>query len=171
MHYVNDFSSLIFDIVHCESILPPSAWTIPNVVYSYNIFNCIVTGSTDDSKANTDQGPDVDEEQSKPNEADDAEEGNLEDEEGDDEEGTGQQEQQGTQDNEDTGELDLPDDLQLDEEGDEGNNGTLYQFRFCCVVVAFASKSGKFLEVSKLRQTSTNLVFFFVVCLTNKILL
>ena len=104
-------------------------------VYSCRIFNCIVTGSTDDSKANTDQGPDVDEEQSKPNEADDAEEGNLEDEGGDDEEGTGQQEQQGTQDTEETGELDLPDDLQLDEEGDEGNNGTLYQLRFCCVVV------------------------------------
>ena len=135
-------------------------------MYSYRIFNCIVTGSTDDSKANTDQGPDVDEEQDKPNEADDAEEGNLEDEGGDDEEGTGQQEQQGTQDTEDTGELDLPDDLQLDEEGDEENNGTLYQFRFCCVVVPFTCKSGKFLEVSKLRQTSTNSVFFR--CLFNK---
>lgn len=91
------------------------------------------TGSTDESKEKTDQQPGVDEEQNdeKLNQANEDEEGNLSDEGEEEQEGTGQQGQQeppATE--EEPVNLDLPDDLQLDEEGNEGMEGEL---RHCCL--------------------------------------
>ena len=78
------------------------------------------TGAAEESKDKTDQSrdPEVEEEQTQPNEADDNEEGNL-----DDEGATGEQEQQQSQDPEEVEDLDLPDDLQLDGDGREDNDG------------------------------------------------
>ena len=85
------------------------------------------TGSTDESKERADQDPNTKDEQDNEtfnNGAQDDEEGNMSDEAERDEEGTGQQEQQEMQDmEEESANLDLPDDLQLDEEGNEPNDG------------------------------------------------
>ncbi|XP_074625737.1 midasin-like [Acropora palmata] len=77
-------------------------------------------GAAEESKDKTDQSqdPEVEEEQTQPNEADYNEEGNL-----DDEGATGEQEQQQSQNPEEVEDLDLPDDLQLDGDGKEDNDG------------------------------------------------
>ena len=82
------------------------------------IVNINVTGSAENSKEKPDESSEVDEEQTRPNQADDNEEGNLEAEEG-----TGQPEPLESQDPEEIADLDLPDDLQLDDEGNEDNDG------------------------------------------------
>ena len=89
---------------------------------------CIIswTGSTDESKEKADQEPNTKDEQDNEtfNNAQDDEEGNMSDEAERDEEGKGQQEQQAMQDmEEESANLDLPDDLQLDEEGNDRSDG------------------------------------------------
>ena len=84
------------------------------------------TGSTDESKEKADQEPNTKDEQDNEtfNKTQDDEEGNMSDEAERDEEGKGQQEQQEMQDmEEESANLDLPDDLQLDEEGNERSDG------------------------------------------------
>ena len=86
------------------------------------------TGSAEESKEKADQQPGVDEDQNddKLNQADEDEEGNLSDEGEEDHEGTAQQGQDGLPDTDEPANLDLPEDLQLDEEGIEGLEGRLY---------------------------------------------
>ena len=59
----------------------------------------------------------------------------------DDQEGTGQQGQEGPPDTDEPANLDLPDDLQLDEEVNEGSEGRLsfflIAFTFDCIREAF----------------------------------
>lgn len=84
-------------------------------------------GSTEESKEKADQQPGADEDQNdeKLNQADEDEEGNLSDEGEEDQEGTRQQGQEGPPDTDEPANLDLPDDLQLDEEENEGREGRL----------------------------------------------
>ena len=112
---------------------------------------CTVTGSTGESKENSKDDPDGDDEQSRPNEADDNEEGNLEDEGEDGDDETGQQEQ-GTQDIEETANLDLPGDLQLDEGGNEGGDGELPYFPLS--IFGFVSGYANFLHLNSSRNGS-----------------
>lgn len=101
------------------------------------------TGSAEESKEKADQQPGDDEDQNeeKLNQADEDEEGNLSDEGEDDQGGTRQQGQEGPPDTDEPANLDLPDDLQLDEEGNEGSEGRLSFFlialRFDCIREAF----------------------------------
>lgn len=112
------------------------SYMFPHYVKLTNIWrkNCIKigvsivswTGSIDESKEKAEQEPKTKDEQDNEtfNDAQDDEEGNMSDEAERDEEGTGQQEQQEMQDmEEESANLDLPDDLQLDEEGNERNDG------------------------------------------------
>jgi len=95
-----------------------------NACYVY-----IKTGSAEESKEKSDQQPGADEDQNdeKLNQADEDQEGNLSDGE-DDQEDTGQQEQEGFPETDEPANLDLPDDLQLDEEGNEGSEGRQHYF-------------------------------------------
>ena len=102
----------------------------------------VITGSAEESKEKSDQQPGVDEDENdeKLNQADENEEGNLSDGD-DDQEGTGQQGQEGPPDTDEPAKLDLPDDLQLDEEGNEGSEGRLsyllISLMFDCIREAF----------------------------------
>lgn len=82
------------------------------------------TGSTDESKEKADQEPNTKDEQDNETFNNAQDEGNMSDEAERDGEGKGQQEQQAMQDmEEESANLDLPDDLQLDEEGNERSDG------------------------------------------------
>lgn len=104
-------------------------------LYYYSLqFNFYLkTGSTEESKEKADQQPGVDESEKdeKLNQAHEDEEGNLSDEGEEEQEGTGQQGQEGLPDTDEPANLDLPEDLQLDEEGNEETEG-----RLCYVLIS-----------------------------------
>lgn len=109
-----------------------------NLCYVY-----IKTGSAEESKEKSDQQPGADEDQNdeKLHQADEDQEGNLSDEGEDDREDTGQQGQEGFPETDEPANLDLPDDLQLDEEGNEGSEGRQhYFFKFLNAVASLVSR-------------------------------